>query len=159
MNRRIALLAICLAVPLGAGADEAVPLAEYWASSGSLPPEYAWSVDVSISADGALTLTHCKGYETEGPACRIRRAKLDQASREAILAAARDSGLDHKPAATMTDIPVGGGSEGGAVWLDGRKVVLPAFPAEADAGRVRAVLSAITAAIPQRLKTSFLDGN
>ena len=77
----------------------------------------------------------------------------------AILAAARDSGLDHKPAAKMTDIPVGGGSEGGAVWLDGRKVVLPAFPAEADAGRVRAVLSAITAAIPQRLKTSFLDGN
>lgn len=159
MKRRLSLLAFCLAAPLGAVAEEAAPLAEYWASSGSLPPEYAWSVDVSIAADGALTLKHCKGYETEGPACRIRRAQVDQDRRDAILAAVRDSGLDRTPAAEMTDIPVGGGSDGGAVWLDGQKVVLPAFPAETDAGRVRAVLSAITAAIPQRLKTRFLDGN
>jgi hypothetical protein len=157
--RPFVLAALCLAAPLGAVAGEAAPFAEYWARSGSVAPQYAWSVDVSVTADGRLTLKHCKGYETEGPACRTRSAKVDQAHLDAILAATREAGLDKTPAGTLTDIPVGGGTDGGAVWLDGQKIELPPFPAEGDAARVRSVLAAITAAIPQRLKSRFLDGN
>jgi hypothetical protein len=157
--RQWALAVLCLAAPSGAVAAQAAPLAEYWARSGSLPPEYAWSVDVSITADGHLTLKHCKGYETEGPACRTRSAKVDRAHLDAILAVTREAGLDKTPVNTLTDIPVGGGTDGGAVWLDGQKIDLPPFPAEGDAARVRTVLAAITDAIPQRLKTRFLNGN
>ena len=70
-------VAILLALTVPAGADELSPvLADYWTDSGSLPPEYAWETSVLIREDGQLELKHCKGYETEGPACKLRHAKV-----------------------------------------------------------------------------------
>jgi hypothetical protein len=148
MLKRLLLLGL-LASP--ALAEDAPVLAEYWANSGSLPPEYAWETSVSIREDGALLLKHCKGYETEGPACKTRKAKVAPADLEAIRLAAEASGLREAPALAPDAVMVGGAVTGGVVYLDGGKVVLPSDTREEDAARVAAVLRAIEAAIPARL--------
>lgn len=143
-------LALFLLTATAVFAQDAPVLAEYWTDSGSLPPEYAWETTVTILDDGALTLKHCKGYETEGPACKTRRAKVSDEALSAILAAARDSDLATNPALPTEYPMVGGGSTSGAVYLDGAKIVLLGQPAEADISRVGKVLDAIAAAIPPR---------
>lgn len=145
-------LAVLLALALPVQAEELAPvLADYWTNSGSLPPEYAWETSILIREDGQLELKHCKGYETEGPACKLRRAKVSEAALDAIRTAATESGLIGKPA-RETDTPiVGGGLTWGRVNLVDGTVDLPAQPAEADAERVGKVLAAIAAAIPPRL--------
>jgi hypothetical protein len=158
MLRRLFLATMMLVSPSVAPAGEGEVLAEYWASSGSLPPEYVWSVRVSIRVDGRVILMQCKGYETDGPACKKLKGKTAVDRLDAIRAAVAASGLVETPAREADEIPVGGGSSGGSVNVDGAKVDLPAFPAESDAPRVGAVLAAITAAIPERL-TRHLDGN
>ncbi len=52
--------------------------------------------------------------------------------------AADAAGLAKKPPRRAPDdeIPIGGGAAGGAVWWQGEKIELPAFPAEADQQRV-----------------------
>ncbi len=143
-------LFLAVLAPLPALADDSAVLAEYWTDSGSLPPEYAWETSVTILEDGHLTLKHCKGYETDGPACKTRRAKVSTEALAAIRTAATDSGLVETPA-RETDTPmVGGGLTSGAVYIDGKKIVLLSQPVEEDAARVGKVLSAIAAAIPQR---------
>lgn len=144
-------LAILLALALPAQADELAPvLADYFTNSGSLPPEYAWETSILIREDGELELKHCKGYETEGPACKLRRAKVSDAALQAIRAAAAESGLIQNPA-RETDTPmVGGGLTWGRVNLAEGTVDLPSQPAEADVPRIRKVLAAIADAIPPR---------
>lgn len=144
-------LALLVALALPAQADELAPvLADYWTNSGSLPPEYAWETSILIREDGQLELKHCKGYETEGPACKLRKAKVSEAALEAIRTAAADSGLIENPA-RETDTPmVGGGLTWGRVNLVGGTVDLPSQPADADVERVGKVLAAIAAAIPPR---------
>lgn len=151
------LLTALLALAAPALADELPPvLADYWTNSGSLPPEYAWETGVLIREDGQLELKHCRGYETEGPACKLRRAKVPQAALDAIRTAASESGLLQDPA-RETDTPmVGGGLTWGRVNLAGGTVELLSQPAEADAERVAKVLSAIADAIPPRFDR-FLD--
>ncbi|MFN4193878.1 MAG: hypothetical protein ACK4FR_13175 [Tabrizicola sp.] len=148
MLRPLAAL-IVLALPVQA--DEPAPvLADYWTNSGSLPPEYAWETSVVIREDGQLELKHCRGYQTEGPACKQRKAKVAETALEAIRTAAVDSGLLEKPA-RKTDTPVvGGGLTWGRVYLPGGTVELPSQPAEADAQRVGKVLAAVAAAVPPR---------
>lgn len=148
---RLSQLALLLVLALPAQADELAPvLADYWTNSGSLPPEYAWETSVLIREDGQLELKHCKGYETEGPACKLRRAKVPEAALEAIRAAATESGLLEEPA-RETDTPtVGGGLTWGRVNLADGTVELPSQPADADVARVNTVLKAIAAAIPPR---------
>lgn len=156
MPRLLRLAALLLTLAPAAHAEEAHVLAEYWTNNGSLPPEYAWETSVTILADGKLTLTHCTGYETEGPACKTRRAKVSAEALAAITAAAEASGLAAKPA-QETDVPiVGGGLSGGRVLLDGGEVTLLSQPAEGDAARVGSVLTAIRAAIPARFNR-FLE--
>ena len=141
-------LALLLALTLPAQAQDI--LAEYWTDSGSLPPEYAWDTTVTILNDGLLTLKHCKGYETEGPACKTRRATVSEDALAAIRTAATASGLSRKPA-RETDTPiVGGGLTGGRVFLDGVEIKLISQAIEADAARIGPVLRAIAAAIPAR---------
>jgi hypothetical protein len=144
-------LALLVALALPAQADELAPvLADYWTNSGSLPPEYAWETSILIREDGQLELKHCKGYETEGPACKLRHAKVSEAALDAIRTAAADSGLIENPA-RETDTPmVGGGLTWGRVNLIDGTVELPSQPAEADVARVGKVLQAIAAAIPPR---------
>lgn len=143
-------LALFFVTATAALADDAAVLAEYWTNSGSLPPEYAWETNITIHENGDLTLKHCKGYETEGPACKTRRAKVAGEALAAIRSAAGESGLAGKPA-RETDTPmVGGGLTGGVVYLEGTKVVLVPQPAEPDVQRVRKVLAAVAAAIPPR---------
>lgn len=148
---RLRLLALLLALALPAQADELAPvLADYWTNSGSLPPEYAWETSVLIREDGRLELKHCKGYESEGPACKLRSAQVPEAALDAIRAAAKESGLIEKPA-RETDMPmVGGGLTWGRVNLADGTVDLPPQPADADVERVGKVLQAIAAAIPPR---------
>ena len=149
-------IALLLLTATAAIAQDAPVLAEYWTDSGSLPPEYAWETTVTILEDGALTLKHCKGYETEGPACKTRRAQVAEEALAAIRTAAVESGLADKPA-RETEFPmVGGGLTGGLVYVDGQKVKLLSQPAEADADRVGKVLAAIAAAIPPRFDR-FVD--
>jgi hypothetical protein len=141
-------LAILFALSLPAQAQEV--LAEYRTDSGSLPPEYAWATTVTILVDGQLTLKHCTGYETEGPACKIRHSKVAEAALSAIRKAAAESEMVTK-AARLTDIPmVGGGSISGRILLDGSEIILPSQPAKVDVARVEKVLTAIAAAIPPR---------
>jgi hypothetical protein len=144
-------LVLLLALALPAQSDELAPvLADYWTNSGSLPPEYAWETSILIREDGQLELKHCKGYETEGPACKRRKAQVTAAALQAIRDAATESDLLESPA-RETDTPmVGGGLTWGRVNLAGGTVDLPSQPADADVERVRNVLQAIAAAIPPR---------
>jgi hypothetical protein len=144
-------LALLLALSLPAQADELAPvLADYWTNSGSVPPEYAWETSVLIREDGQLELKHCTGYEVEGPACKLRKAKVSDAALEAIRTAATESGLIQKPARETETPMVGGGLTWGRINLVGGTVDLPSQPAEADVARVNKVLDAIAAAIPAR---------
>ena len=148
MLKHCVLLLALLTVP--ARAEDALILAEYWTDSGSLPPEYAWKTTVTILEDGMLSLKHCKGYETEGPACKHRRAQVPDDALEAIRAAATESGLFETPARETETPMVGGGLTGGAVYVGGQKVKLLSQPAATDVERVGKVLAAIADAIPQR---------
>jgi hypothetical protein len=144
-------LSLLLALSLPAQADELAPvLADYWTNSGSLPPEYAWETSVLIREDGQLELKHCTGYEVEGPACKLRKAKVSDTALEAIRTAATESGLIQKPARETETPMVGGGLTWGRVNLVAGTVDLPSQPAEADVARVNKVLDAIAAAIPPR---------
>lgn len=144
-------LAFLLALTLPAHADELAPvLTDYWTNSGSLPPEYAWETSILIREDGQLELKHCKGYETKGPACKLRTSKVSEAALDTIRAAATESGLIEKPAREAETPMVGGGLTWGRVNLAGGTVDLPSQPADADVERVGKVLQAIAAAIPPR---------
>lgn len=148
MLKSLALLLALTALP--ARAEDAPILAEYWTDSGSLPPEYAWETTVTIREDGTLTLKHCKGYETEGPACKHRRARVADDVLETIRTAAAESGLADRPARETETPMVGGGLTGGAVYVGGQKVKLLSQPAAIDVERVGKVLAAIAEAIPPR---------
>ncbi len=152
-------LALMAATPLAAQAEIAPLFAEYSANSGSLPPEYAWDVEVVIRLDGDLTLTRCTGYETTGPACKIHTATVTPAAIDVIRAAVKSTRLDRKAARKSDAIMVGGGSHNGAVYLNGKTIVLPAFPATADAPRVTTVMDAILAAIPADLQDRYIGAN
>lgn len=154
---RLLMAAFLFLAPLSARAGEV--LATYWTNSGSLPPEYAWDVTVTIEATGKVTLRRCTGYETSGPACKTRTGKANAAQLEAIRLAVADSGLLEKPAREAEDFPIGGGSSGGEVLIDGQSVELPPFPADPDVKRVAAVLSAVYAAIPERLRARYIEAN
>lgn len=157
MLKQLALAAALATLPLAALAEEAPILAEYWTDSGSLPPEYAWETSVTIYEDGRLELKRCKGYETEGAACKHRKAQVPEEALEAIRTAAAESGLAETPAQKSEFPMVGGGLTGGLVYVDGVKVPLPSQPAEADANRVGDVLRAIGAAIPARFDRFLED--
>lgn len=146
---RLALLLAILAAPAAA---EETPLASYWRNSGSLPPEYAWELTATISETGSLVLRHCKGYATEGPGCETREGQVERPALDAILDAARASDLLATPAAEPEEPMVGGPGRGGAVWLDGGKLTLPAQVAVPDEARVAHVLDVIAGAITETLQ-------
>lgn len=154
------LLAVVVAVILhttSASADMAAILAEYWTDSGSLPPEYAWATKVTIYSTGGLILQRCTGYETEGPSCKTRKARIDATAVEAIRAAAIASGLAERPARPAEYPMVGGSVTGGSVRLGGTTVLLISDPQDSDAARVAAVLQAIRSAIPRRFNRLLKD--
>lgn len=147
---RRSLLAALLTLPGPAMAETDI-LATLTAHSGSLPPAYAWSVAVTVSEKGWVTVTRCAGYETEGPACKTGEGAAVLGSVEGILRAAKASQLLERPASTIDPPPVGGGWTTGTVALEGRTIELIAQPVEDDEPRVNAVLGAIFAAVPDDL--------
>ncbi len=154
---RLARLALTLAIAATPALAEGTPvLAEYHSNSGSLPPEYAWQTDVTIQSDGALFLKHCREYQTEGPACKTRSAKVAPGALAGITNAATDSGLMDKPASPAEMPIVGGSVTWGAVYLGDAKVDLLSDPAKADIPRIAPVLNAVRTAIPQHL-TRYLE--
>lgn len=157
MMSRLLLTAALGCAPCAVLAEDPTPFVEYWTDSGSLPPEYAWATEVSITADGKLTLRYCVGYATDGAGCKTRKAKVEPAQIEAVLAAVTAADLVAKPARDTEDIPVGGSATGGKVFVDGQEVPLSSFPVAADAARVGSVLDTIRAAIPQRFQNRYFD--
>ena len=158
--RLLAPLMLALALPCGAlWAEDAPVLAEYRARSGSLPPEYAWSLDITIRLDGALLLKHCKGYASDGPACSEHQATVEPAKIKAIETAVVASRLAKRPARSVEMPPVGGGTTAGTVYHGGVEIALPAFPAKRDVARVGKVLDAMADAVPDDLRQRFLGGN
>lgn len=151
MLRRLVTAFLMLVSPTAGHAEQAAVLAQYWSRSGTVAPAYAWSVTLVIRVDGQASLTHCKRYDTEGPNCTTRSGMVAPDRLQAIRAAVAASGLIQTPAREATDVPVGGGTSGATVHMDGATVVLPPFPAEGDVARVAAVLQAITAAVPEGL--------
>lgn len=112
---------------------------------------------ITIYADGRLTLRHCTGYETEGPACKTRKAKVAPEALLAIRDAALASGLADAPAKQSEYPMVGGSVTGGVIHLEGFKIDLPSDPDAADAASVGEVLRAVGAAIPPRFDRFLTD--
>ena len=154
MIKACALVLLPLSAVLAGGwaRAEDAPLAEYHASSGTVSPQYAWSLHLTISAAGQILLRNCQGYASDGPACKTRAAEATPAALQAILQAARDAKLAERPATKAARIMVGGGSVWGTVWLDGQALALPAQPEVADQDRVQSVLTAIAAALPAHMR-------
>ncbi|MCU0826700.1 MAG: hypothetical protein MUE52_04695 [Tabrizicola sp.] len=150
MTRHLLLTALLLTLALPARAEEAV-LATLSAHSGSLPPPYAWSLEVTVTWDGSVTVTRCAGYETEGPACKTGTGAAVTGTVEAILLAAKASQLLERPASAIEPPLVGGGWTTGTVALEGGTIELIAQPVEDDEPRVNAVLGAIFGAVPDDL--------
>jgi hypothetical protein len=145
-------------LPLAALAEEDPILAKYWTNSGSLPPQYAWHISVTIYADGMVEQTYCQGYETTGDACKLATGQVDPAALQAITEAAGASGLLTAPAKVAENVMVGGGQTWGVVYLGSDAVDLPSQVAKADEARVATVLRAIAAAVPSGL-TPPLSGD
>ena len=112
---------------------------------------------ITIYADGRLTLRHCTGYETEGPACKTRKAKVAPEALVAIRDAALASGLADAPAKPSEYPMVGGSVTGAVIHLEGVKIDLPSDPDATDAARVGEVLRAVGAAIPPRFDRFLTD--
>ncbi len=147
MLHRCVATFLMLALPTMGHTEEAAVLATAWSRSGSVAPAYAWSVTTVIRVDGQVSVTDCKGYDSEGANCTTQTGTVRAERLEEIRAAVAASGLLDTPARDADDFPVGGQTSGGSIEIDGTTVVLPPFPAEADAFRVAAVLVAIGAAL------------
>lgn len=155
---RRALLAAFLMLPGTAAMAEPEILAILTANSGSLPPPYAWNVEVTVTTQGHVTVTRCTGYETEGPACKTAEGAAVPGSLDAIRQAAEASGLADRPATALDPPIVGGGWTSGTVRLGDRSIALIAQPTPADEARVTSVLAVIGAAIPDAL-LPLLEGD
>lgn len=143
-------LTLALLLVTSAQADEAT-LATLTANSGSLPPPHAWSVWITIATDGTVTAKRCKGYETEGPACKTATATTSAEKLEAIRTAAQASGLATHPAKPLDPPMVGGGTISGTVLLDGQTIEMIPQPAPEDAERVNTLVDVVGAAVPREL--------
>ncbi|MFM7335761.1 MAG: hypothetical protein ACKO1H_15375 [Tabrizicola sp.] len=148
MLRTLALVLLTATAP---NAEEAPVLAKINATSGSLPPPYAWSVVISIGTDGLVSVTRCKGYETEGPACKTGTATTTPEALEAIRLGARASGLATRPARSLDPPMVGGGSISGTVHVDGQTIDLVAQPVPEDVNRVTTLIELIGGVVPAEL--------
>lgn len=133
-----------------ASAQDSDAFAMWSESSGSLPPEYAWDYTVSYFPDRRGQVEYCKGYSDAAPGCAIARFRLPKQAFADLQAALEplEADLAAAPAMPAVDFPVGGGSVGGLLRMNGREVRLLSFPAESDAPRVAAVLTVLRAATP-----------
>lgn len=143
---------VCALIAGPAMAQDTDAFAVWGENSGSLPPEYAWDYTVSFYADRRGEVEYCKGYADEPPGCATARFRLSksalaamQAELEPLEAALAASAVDE-----AVDIPIGGGSSSGRIRMNGRDLRLPAFPSEADAERVDAVMRVLRANTPNR---------
>jgi hypothetical protein len=144
MLRRPALALLVLVSPFAAGAQGSGVFVELWAGSGGIPTDQSWSVNLVIRLDGRLTLKNCLGDGPDGPTCMTAQAGTTAERLDAIRSAVADADLVSLPTREAIGAPVGGVT----IYLDDVRLTFPAYPSEADAPRVRPVLSAIMAAVP-----------
>lgn len=130
----------------------AEPVAVLTNRSGTVAPQYQWSSTTSIFVDGRITMEDCRGSASGPPRCSLTTGTAPDGAVAAIIDAALAADLFDQPAATDPHPPVGGGTTSGRVTANGRTADLPAFPAEADQGRVRSVMEAISAAVGPELR-------
>jgi hypothetical protein len=143
----------------GSGSPTSGPmLVSYSTSNGTVAPPYRWDLGFSINAEGRGTLEVCSGYATSGTAgaCKSETFTVPEAKLNNIRAAAIASNLNTRPAAENRDPPVGGGVTSGSVALNGDTYRLIPFTQGADAQRTETVLNAITAAIPDDVRTRLM---
>lgn len=139
----------CLVVPACVHADAAdVPFVRYTASSATVSPEDAWSIEATISPDGMVSRTYCLGYDREGPGCNLVKSRLSKTQLQNILDAVNSSDLARRPARTADEESVGGDYRSGRVVIDGADILLPNLPIEEDRARVNLVLDAIRDELP-----------
>lgn len=143
-------LAVILAFTLPAQAEDAL-LATLEVRSGTVAPAHAWSVSISMTTDGLVTVRRCSGYETDGPACMTVTSSAAPEKLKAISSAARISGLATRPAKPLDPPMVGGGSISGTVILDGKTIEMIAQPDPEDAERVNTLIDIVRGAIPREL--------
>lgn len=145
---RLALVLALLAGP--ALSQDGAAFALWGENSGSLPPEYAWDYTVSFYPDRRGEVEYCKGYADSVPGCAVSRFRLSKTAFAELEAALEplEADLAANPAKPAVDFPVGGGSVGGLLRMNGREVKLLQFPAEADAARVGAVLDLLRDTTP-----------
>jgi hypothetical protein len=143
-------LVLLLALGGPALADDGL-LATLDARSGTVAPPYAWSVAITIAADGLVTVKRCTGYETEGPACKTGTAQTTPEALAAIRTAAKASSLATHPAKPLDPPMVGGGSISGTVILDGTPIEMIAQPVPEDTERVTTLIDVVGAAVPHDL--------
>ena len=95
-------------------------------------------------------MEYCKGYADSAPGCAVSRFRLSKTAFAELEAALEplEADLAANPAKPAVDFPVGGGSVGGLLRMNGREVKLLQFPAEADAARVGAVLDLLRDTTP-----------
>jgi hypothetical protein len=135
---------------MSAQAEEVSTFARWGENSGSLPPEYAWDYTVHFQDDRRVEVTYCKGYAEAAPGCATATTRLSKKKYAALIEALTPLAADlaAHPAKDAADIPVGGGSIYGRITLNGDDIALPAFVAEEDGARVKAVLDLLQAATP-----------
>lgn len=157
MTRLISAIAICAILPCTALAEQM--FVDWAATSGPLPPQYAWTVTMTISTDGTLALTRCKGSATEGNGCTNTTAQVSKTGLDAIRAAVDRSDLAKRPMREMAQPPIGGSTVSAVVHLNGAAIAVSGFAAEADAERVGSVLAAIYHAVPPQIAQEYLEGD
>lgn len=154
MLRRPFLALTLSLLPLSAFAADPA-LARYYRNT-DFPGPDAYIVDVAISSAGQLVVKRCPPGGAADSACQIATATVAEAQLDAITAAADASGLAASPALQDIDIIPTGTIIGGGVWLNGSYLNLPSVLSTTDdAERVRPVLDAIEAAIPQDLRDTM----
>ncbi len=58
------------------GAQAQALVAEYWAKLGSLPPEYAWDLNITFRDDGSVALRRCTGTKPKVRGASWARARF-----------------------------------------------------------------------------------
>jgi hypothetical protein len=155
MLKPILIAAVMMFSAGAAWSEEDALIAILREDSGSLPPEYAWSYRVRFFASGQVEAEYCKGYAEEAPGCATLRRKLPSdasaAMSEELLTATAGLAADPPRQLSGDQIPLGGGSVGGWVLVDGEGVDLTEFPVPEDAPKVAAVLAILQKHTPSNI--------
>jgi hypothetical protein len=122
---------------------------------GSLPPPYHYEYTISVTADGAGTLTLVPDYP--GPAVPIwtETFGLDAAALDALYAQLAAEGAFTTGWRAEDDPPVGGSYSWLTLTAGGREIEIPPFPIESQTAAASRIEAAVNALVPADLWDSI----